>query len=143
MSAESDFGNSAGDPSTGELLIRLSEQTSRLVRDELKLAQVELKAAAKHAGVGAGLFSVAGILALFGLGVLIATGIIALALVLAWWLSALIVAVALFAIAGIAALIGKKQVEQVSPPTERTVETVKEDIGEIKEAVGHDHAHRA
>lgn len=142
MSSETDFGDSS-DPSAGELLVRLSEQTSRLVRDELRLAQVELKAAVKHAGMGAGLFGVAGILALFGLGVLIATGIIALALVLPWWLSALIVAVVLFAIAGVAALVGKGQVQQASPPTERTIESVKHDVDEVKEAAGHEHAQRS
>lgn len=142
MSSETDFGDSS-DPSAGELLVRMSEQTSRLVRDELRLAQVELKAAAKHAGMGAGLFGVAGILGLFGLGVLIATGVIALALVLPWWLAALIVAVVLFAIAGIAALVGKAQVQRASPPTERTIENVKHDVDEVKEAAGHEHAQRS
>ncbi len=35
--------NGTASQSTGELLIQLSEQTSRLVRDELALAQIELK----------------------------------------------------------------------------------------------------
>ena len=139
MSTEADLRSSTVDPSAGELLTRLSEQTSRLVRDELQLVQVELKDSVKHVGMGAGLFSAAGILALFGLGVLIATGVIALALVLPWWLSALIVAVVLFAAAGISALVGKKQVQQASPPAERTVASVKQDVDEVKEAASHDH----
>lgn len=130
------------DPSAGELLVQLSEQTSRLVRDELRLAQAELKAAAKHAGMGAGLFGAAGVLALFGFGVLVATAVIALALVVPWWLAGLIVAVVLFATAGIAALVAKSQVQQVSPPVGRTAENVKQDLDEVKEAAGHGHAHR-
>lgn len=43
--------------STGELVSRLSEQTSRLVRDEVALAKVEMTEKAKHAGIGTGLFS--------------------------------------------------------------------------------------
>jgi len=62
-----------------------------LVRSELQLAKVELTNSAKHAGLGAGLFSVAGVLAWFGLGALIATAIIALDLVLPLWAAALIV----------------------------------------------------
>ena len=139
MSTEADLRSSTVDPSAGELLTRLSEQTSRLVRDELQLVQVELKNSVKHVGMVAGMFSAAGILALFGLGVLIATGVIALALVLPWWLSALIVAVVLFAAAGISALVGKKQVQQASPPAERTVASVKQDVDEVKEAASHDH----
>jgi Putative Actinobacterial Holin-X, holin superfamily III len=50
------------DPSVGELVSQLSSQTSRLVRDEMKLAQNEFREAAKHAGLGAGLLSVAGLI---------------------------------------------------------------------------------
>jgi uncharacterized membrane protein YqjE len=84
---------------------QLSEQTSRFVRSELQLAKVELTNSAKHAGLGVGLFSVAGVLAWFGLGALIATAIIALDLVLPLWAAALIVTSVLFVAAGIAALV--------------------------------------
>ena len=52
--------------STGELITQLAAQTSRLVRDEMRLAQKEFQESAKHAGIGAGLFSVAGVFAVFG-----------------------------------------------------------------------------
>jgi nitrate/nitrite transporter NarK len=122
------------DPSITELMTQLSSQTSRLVRDELRLAQKEFSNSAKHAGIGAGIFSGAGLLAVFGLGALITAAIAALALVLDVWAAALIVAVVLLAAAGIAALISKKQLEQASPTPERTVANVKQDINEVKEA---------
>jgi uncharacterized membrane protein YqjE len=131
--------SSSGDLSTGQLISQLSEQTSTLVRSELALAKVELTNSAKHAGLGAGLFSVAGVLAWFGLGALIATAIIALDLVLPLWAAALIVTLVLFVAAGIAALVGKKQVQQVAPTPERTVENVKLDVQEVKESRSHDH----
>ncbi|MCV7153962.1 phage holin family protein [Mycolicibacterium pyrenivorans] len=117
-----------------QLLGQLSEQTSRLVRDELKLAQKEFQRSVRHAGIGAGLISVAGLLAVLGLMSVIAAAVAALSLVLPVWAAALIVAVVLFAGAGVAALISRKQVEQVSPPTAESVDSVKLDLEEIKEA---------
>ena len=124
----------AADAPIGELLSRLSGQTSRLVRDEIRLAQKEFQESARHAGVGAGLLSVAGVLLVFGSLTLIAAAVAALALVLPVWASALIIGVALLVIAGLAALISRDQVEQVTPPAPRTVESVKKDIDEVKGA---------
>jgi uncharacterized membrane protein YqjE len=121
------------DPSLAELVSQLTEQTSRLVRDEVELAKTELSASAKHVGIGAGLFGGAGLFAFLGLSTLVAAAVAALALVVDVWLAALIVAVVLFVIAGIGALVGKKQVDQAGPP-ERTIENVKKDVAEIKEA---------
>ena len=129
---------SAGDLPVGELVGRLSAQTTHLIRDEMRLAQREFVEAAKHASIGAGLFSVAGAAVAFGTGSLVAAAIAALALVLPVWASALIVALMLFAIAGIAALRGKKELGEVSPTPDRTVANVKRDIEEVKEA-RHEH----
>jgi len=131
--------DTSADLSTGQLISQLSEQTSQLVRSELELAKVELKNSAKHAGLGAGLFSFAGVLAWFGMGALIATAIIGLDLVLPLWAAALIVTLVLFVAAGVAALVGKNQVQKVTPTPERTVENVKLDVQEVKEGRSHDH----
>src|SRR3954454_22179833 len=96
--------------STGELIGQLTDQLSRLVRDEARLAQAEVSQKAKKLGVGAGLFGGAGLFAFFGLAVLIAAAVLALDLVLPAWLAAVIVAVVLFAVAGVLALVGKKDV---------------------------------
>jgi uncharacterized membrane protein YqjE len=126
----------AKEPSTGELMRQLSEQTSSLVRAELQLAQVEMSEKAKKAGIGAGLFGGAGVVALYGVGALIATLILVLvAIGLTPWLSALIITVVLFAIAGVAALMGKKKVSQATPAApERTIDNVKKDVETVKEA---------
>src|ERR1700759_2438630 len=102
--------------STGELIKQLSEQTSRLVRQELELARTELTIKGKRAGIGAGMFGGAGVLALYALGALTAAIIAALSLAMATWLAALIVAVVYGAVAGLVALTGKKQGEQALPP---------------------------
>jgi hypothetical protein len=117
----------------GELIARATEQTSRLVREEMALARLEMQEKIKHAGLGAGMFGAAGIVALFGVGALVATAILALATAMAAWLAALVVAVVLLALAGVAALAGKKQVAEGTPPVpEQAIESVHEDVEEIK-----------
>jgi uncharacterized membrane protein YqjE len=122
------------DPSIGELVSQLSSQTSRLVRDEMRLAQTEFREAAKHAGLGAGLLSVAGLLAILGLATFVTSALAALASVLPLWAAALVVGVLLFVSAGIASLVSKKQIQQTDPVPQQTVASVKEDINEVKEA---------
>ena len=131
MSVES---KPAGDASIGELMSQLSSQTSRLVRDEIRLAQKEFQESAKHAGIGAGLLSVAGLLAILGLATFIAAGVAALSLVLQVWAAALIVGAVLFVAAGIAALLSRKEAREATPAAPRTVETIKADIQEVKDA---------
>jgi hypothetical protein len=117
------------DASTADLLKRLSEQTSRLVRHELELVKVELSEKGKRAGVGAGMFGGAGAVGLYAFGALTAAIIAALSLAMATWLAALIVAVVYGAIAGVVALMGRKQVQQAMPPVPQdSVESVKEDV---------------
>lgn len=122
------------DASIGELMSQLSSQLSRLVRDEMQLAQKELEQSAKRAGIGAGLFGAAGILALSGLASLIASGIAAVALALPVWAAALIVGAALFAAAGAAALLSKRQARDVAPAAPLTVANVKKDVQKVKDA---------
>jgi VIT1/CCC1 family predicted Fe2+/Mn2+ transporter len=131
MSVES---RQAADPSMGELMTQFSSQVSRLIRDELRLAEKEFQESAKHAGVGAGLFSAAGLLAFFGAATFIAAAVAALSLVLAVWAAALIVGAVLFVAAGVAAVVGRSQAREATPAAPRTVETVKADIQELKDA---------
>jgi uncharacterized membrane protein YqjE len=121
------------DEPIGAVVHRLSEQIPELVRSEIRLAQAELTEKGKHAGTGIGMFGGAGLLALYGLAGMFTTAVIALDLVLPLWLSALIVTVVLFIAAGVAALLGKKQVSQATPPApERAIAGVKEDVEAVK-----------
>lgn len=124
----------ADQASIPELMNQLTTQTSRLVRDEIRLAQKEFQTAAKRTGIGAGLFSTAGLLAYAGLLAVVTAAIAALALVLPLWAAAVIVAAVLFAAAGIAALVGKKQVQQAPAAAQDVVANVSEDVHVVKEA---------
>jgi Putative Actinobacterial Holin-X, holin superfamily III len=117
----------------GELVTRLSDDTVRLVRDEIRLARAEMTQKAKAAGVGAGLFGGAGVFAVYGLGVLVAAAVIGLSIAVAPWAAALIVAGALFVLAGVTALMGKKQLGRAGPPLPtEAVQSTKEDVDELK-----------
>jgi Putative Actinobacterial Holin-X, holin superfamily III len=121
------------EPTLGALVHDMTSQLSTLIRDEIRLAQAEMTQKGKQAGVGIGLFGAAGILGLFGFGVLLTTIILALDLVMPNWLAALIVAVVLFAAAGIAALKGKSNVSKATPvKPEEAIEGLKEDVATVK-----------
>ena len=121
------------DPTLGALVHDMTQQMSTLVRDEMRLAQAEMTQKGKAAGLGIGLFGVAGLVALYGVGTLIATVILALALAVPAWVSALVVTVVLFAVAGVLALVGKKNVSQATPAKpEQAIAGLKEDIATVK-----------
>ena len=120
--------------STGDLVKMMTEQVSVLIRDELKLAQLEMTSKGKQAALGAGMFGTSGVVALYGVGCLLACAIIAIAGVVSAWLAALIVGVVLLATAGITALVGKQRVQRATPPLpEEAVASTKADVEEIKE----------
>lgn len=117
------------DASLTELTRQLSEQTSRLIHQEIELAKAELTVKGKRAGIGVGMFGGAGAFGFYALGALVATAILALSQAVTAWLAALIVTVVLAAIAGVLALQGKNKVQQATPPVpEQATESVKEDV---------------
>ena len=118
-----------GRPSSSSL-----NQTSTLIRQEMRLAQAELTEKGRHAGKGAGMFGGAGLVALYGVGALVAAAIIGIGTVLEPWIAAAIVGAVLLAVAGILALTGKKQVEQAGPPKPagRAMASVQRDVDTVK-----------
>ncbi len=129
MTNATETPDQASQASVSELVKQLSEQTSRLARQEVELAKAELAVKGKRAGIGAGMFGGAGIFGFYALGALTAAAILALATAVTAWLSALIVTVVLGAIAGVLALQGKNKVQQATPPVpEQATESVKEDV---------------
>ena len=118
-----------------ELFRQLSTQTATLVRKEIRLAQLELQAKGRRAGMGAGMFGGAGLVALYGVGALVAAAILGLATALDEdWLAAVIVGAVLLLVAGILALTGKRQVDHASPPLpEQALDSVQRDVDQVKE----------
>lgn len=121
------------DPTLGALVNQLTTQVPELIRSELRLAQAEVAEKGKRVGLGIGMFSGAGLMAFFGFGALLATIILALALVMDAWIAALIVTLVLFALAGLLAVMGKSKVDQATPlAPEKAVAGVQEDLATVK-----------
>jgi uncharacterized membrane protein YqjE len=124
----------ASDPTLGALVHQLSEDIPQLVRSEIRLAQAEVTEKGKRVGAGLGMFSAAGLLAFLAVATLVAAAVLAIAEGLPGWASALIVAAALFAGAGLLALVGKGKVDEAQPlKPERAVAGVQEDLAVLKE----------
>jgi Flp pilus assembly protein TadB len=124
----------AGEHSTAQLVTQLSEQVSRLVRDELQFTRLEMTRKGKQAGAGAGLLGGGGVVALYGLACLVACVIIAISGAIAAWLAALIVGAALLAVAGIAAMLGRSRLRRATPPVPRqALGSVQADVQEVRE----------
>lgn len=122
--------------STGELVSRAAEQISTLVRDELALARIEMVRKGKRAALGGGLFGGAGVLAAYGVGLLIVLGVVLLDLVWPTWVAVLVVTVVVFATAGLMALNGKKQFGRAVPPVpSEAMESVAADMDAVKSAI--------
>ena len=121
------------DQTLGALVHQLTQQVPELIRSEMRLAQAEVAQKGKRAGVGIGMFSVAGLLAFFAFGSIVATAILALSLVVDAWLAALIVALVLLAGAAVAGMVGKNKVAEAGPPApEKAIQGLKEDIATVK-----------
>lgn len=126
------------DTSIGQLAARLSEQVSRLVQDEMALAQVEAKQKAKRLGLGFGMFGASGGLAFYGVGAAVAAAILGVATALSAWLAAVVVAAGLFLLAGIIALPGLMSVRRAGPPLpSEAIDSTKADVAAVRKAVKH------
>jgi len=132
-----------------ELVKQLSDQTTTLLRKEIELAKVEAKEAvdvaraemtekAKDAGKGAGMLGAAGVIGLLAGIALTAFLILVLATFLPDWLAALIVTVVYAAIAGVLALSGKKQLQEIDPAPKRAIATAKDGQQQSMESVKED-----
>jgi hypothetical protein len=103
-------------PGVGAAAKHVAEHASALARLELELAGLELKHKAGALGAGAGLGLGAALVALYGLGFLLATVAAALALVVDTWLALLIVSAGLLVIAAILGLVARRLIKRGTPP---------------------------
>jgi MFS family permease len=133
MESGTNHTNGSSDASIADLMRKLSDQTSTLIRQEMELARAELTEKGKKAGIGAGMFGGAGLFGFFAFAALTAALILVLAEAVDGWLAALIVAAVYAAVAGVLALTGKNKVQQATPPVpEQAVESSKEDVAWAK-----------
>ena len=119
--------------SLGQIVKELTANFSTLFRSEVALLKLEVKDTVSNLSGGVGLFAGAAFVALLGLAFLFVTIVLGLvALGMPAWLSALIVTVVLFVVAGILAMVGKKKFAKVSFVPNQSVEQIRNDIESIK-----------
>jgi len=122
--------------STGELFHDLSEQSSRLIHQEVALAQAELIQKGAQAGIGIGLLGGAGILVLYGLGALTAGAILLLSTAVNGWIAAVIVAGGFLIVAATAAIVGRARLARSGPALPKTaIETTRHDVETIRASI--------
>ena len=119
--------------SIGTIIKDLTADISRLFHSEIELLKLEIKDTVAKLGGGIGMFAGAVFLALFGVAFLFVTIVLVLVrLGVPAWLSTLIVTVALFAVAAVLAILGKKKFAAVQFVPTESVEQIKTDIESIK-----------
>jgi hypothetical protein len=117
-----------------ELIGDISEQTTRLVRTEARLAAREMATKARRAGVGGGALAAAASLAAYAFALLLASLTLALATTMPAWLAALIPGAALLLAAAVAALIGRAQLRKALPPIpDDALTRLREDVDVVRE----------
>jgi len=115
------------DRSLGELLGDLTQDISKLVRQELSLARAEMADKAGNIGKQLGLLAIGGALAYSGVLAIVAALVIILAnLGLPYWASALIVGVVVAAIGGLLVKKGLDAIRGQDLVPRQTLETLKE-----------------
>jgi uncharacterized membrane protein YqjE len=114
--------------SVGELLGRVTSDLSTLMRQEVELAKVEIKEEATKAGKASGTLVGAGLVGYLVLVFLSLALMFALDQVMPIGWAALITAVLLGIVAAVLFVVGRRQLKQVNPKPEQTVETLKEDV---------------
>jgi Flp pilus assembly protein TadB len=122
---------SKDDRSLFTLVGELPDRVSTLVRAEIDQIKAEIGYKVKHFGIGAGLVAAAAFVGIFLLGTLIATGILALALVMPAWAAALVVSGVLLLIIAILVGVAYRNFKRGSEPLE-TMENLRKDIDVVK-----------
>jgi hypothetical protein len=124
------------DTSIGELIGNISDDLSRLFRQEVELAKVELRQEATKAGKAAGMLGAAGFAGYMAVLLLSFAVVYALSNVMDAGWAALIVAVVWAIVGGVLYANGRRKLKTVSPVPQQTVDTVKEDAQWLKNPTG-------
>jgi len=116
------------EPSLGELFAELTREMTTLVRQEVHLATIEVGHKTSEIGKDVGFLAVGGAIAYAGLLAVIAAVIMILANFIAWWLSALIVGLAVAAAGYFLVRRGLDAIKQIDFAPKQTIRTIKEDV---------------
>jgi membrane protein len=119
--------------SVSDVLQDIIGNLQQIVRDEFRLAKVEVEGKARRAARPASILAAGAVLGLYGLGFLLLAAVYGLSLVIAPWLAALLVGAVLALVAAILVGSGRSRLKQIDPVPEKTVQSMKENVQWTKE----------
>jgi len=125
-----------GDRSIGQLIGEISDDLSRLFRQEVELARAEIRQEAGKAAKAAGLLGGAGFAGYMVAVLLTFAVVFGLANVMDMGWAALLVAVVWAVVGAVLYMSGKRRLKDVSPVPQQTVETLKEDAQWLRNPTG-------
>lgn len=111
----------------GELIGEITSDVQRLVRDEIRLARVELRQSLRDTAIGAAGLVIAGAMAYLGVWFVGLAVFWAIFLAIPGWAAALSVAAGFFLIAAAAFAVGRQRLKPSQLRPEQTIETLEED----------------
>jgi len=123
------------EPSLSDLLSRLSDQASTLIRQEIRLAETEMTRKATKAGRNLVYIAAGALVGMAAFYAIVAALILALAQVMAAWLATLLVAIALGIVAALLIQYGLNKLKQIDPAPRRTIQTMRENKEWLSEQV--------
>jgi len=129
-------GTDVGDTSIGQLIGDISDDLSKLFRQEVELAKAEVRQEATKAGKAAGMLGAAGFAGYMTVLLLSFAVVYGLSNVIDAGWAALIVAAVWAIVGGVLYANGRRKLREVNPVPRRTVETVKEDAQWLKNPTG-------
>ena len=120
--------NERGERTLPEVLQGIVGNVQEIIRSEVRLAKTEVKEEVEKAKQPAGLIGAGLFLSLYAVGFILLAIVYGLAFVMAAWMAALIVGLALAVFAAIFISAGKKKMKQVNAVPQRTAESLKENM---------------
>ena len=128
-------GVGSAQPTLGELIARILENISALVRGEIDLAKVKGQRMAKEMKPAAVLLGGAGVLALFAFGLMLGSLTVGLSHIMPLWAAFLVIALILTVVAVPMALVGVKRLKAAKENAPAPQEGLLESVKVVKDAI--------
>jgi hypothetical protein len=111
----------------GQLFTELARESGSLVRQEVRLASVEMTQKARAAGRDAAVVAAGGVIAVIGALAVVAALILLIGTLVPLWISALVVGGLIGVTGGVLVALGLRAFKGLDPAPRQTLETLEED----------------
>jgi len=119
-----------------QILQDIVNHVSDIIRSEVQLARTEVRQDLMHYGKASTLIGIAGVLLFYAVGFVLLSAVYALQAVMAPWLAAVLVGVAVGIVAAVLYLTGRKKLKQASLRPDKTIKTLEDNVTWFKRRTG-------